>query len=74
MKEIQIQRDGTIPGQIYCIDTEAFNSGVPYADSFMVRTHICVYKETEDSCRLVSRAEILFVKDLWGFLKEKIGD
>lgn len=72
VKELQILRDGTVPGKIYCIDTEAFNSGVPYADSFTVRTHICAYREGVDSCRLVVRAEIVFKKDLWGFLKEKI--
>jgi len=72
VKELQIQRDGTVPGKIYCIDTEAFNSGVPYADSFTVRTHICAYREGRDSCKLMVRAEIVFKKDLWGFLKEKI--
>ena len=60
-------------GQLYCIDTEAFNSGVPYADSFTVITHICAYKESPTTCRLVAKAEIVFRKELWGFLKEKIG-
>ncbi|XP_023321792.1 GRAM domain-containing protein 1B [Eurytemora carolleeae] len=59
-------------GQLYCIDTEAFNSGVPYADSFTVITHICAYKESPTTCRLVAKAEIVFRKELWGFLKEKI--
>jgi hypothetical protein len=60
-------------GQIYCIDTEAENSGVPYADSFTVKTHICIYAETSASSRFLVRAEIVFRKELWGFLQEKIG-
>lgn len=73
MKELQFLRQESLPTQLYCIDTEAFNSGVPYADSFTVRTHLLLYRETHQSCRIVALAEIVFRKELWGFLKEKIG-
>ena len=59
--------------QIYCIDTEAENSGVPYADSFIVKTHICIYAVTATTSQFLVRADIVFKKELWGFLQEKIG-
>jgi len=31
-----------------------------------------MHKESEERCQLQVRAEIIFVKDLWGFLREKI--
>ena len=73
VKEIQIERTCSTKGQIYCIDLEAFNSGVPYADSFTIRTHICVHRETEQSSRILVKAEIVFKKDLWSYIKGKIG-
>jgi len=72
VKEIQIERTCSTPGQIYCIDLEAFNSGVPYADSFTIRTHICVHRETEQSSRILVKAEIVFKKELWSYIKGKI--
>jgi len=72
VKEIQLKRAGSLDQQLYCIDTEAFNSGVPYADSFTVRTHVCAHKEDDNTTRLTVKAEIVFRKDLWNFLKTKI--
>ena len=68
-----MKRLGCIEDRLYCIDTEAFNSGVPYADSFTVRTHVCLYKDEDNTTKLSVKAEIVFRKDLWNFLKTKIG-
>lgn len=72
VREMQLLQGDCITGEIYCIDTEAFNSGVPYADSFTVKTHICAYKDTAKSCRVTVKAEIVFRKELWNYLKGKI--
>ena len=74
VREMQLLQGDCITGEIYCIDTEAFNSGVPYADSFTVKTHICAYKDTAKSCRVTVKAEIVFKKELWNYLKGKIGE
>lgn len=72
VKESQIQSKESIENKIYCIETTADNSGVPYADSFSVVTHSCIVDNGNNTSRLVARAEIRFKKDLWGFLKDKI--
>jgi hypothetical protein len=38
-----------------------------------VKTHICIYAVTNTTSRFLVRAEIVFKKELWGFLQEKIG-
>jgi len=72
VKESQILSKDNIENRIYCIETTADNSGVPYADSFSVVTHSCLVDSGNNTARLVARAEIRFKKDLWGFLKDKI--
>eukprot|EP00090_Calanus_glacialis_P002951 TRINITY_DN12152_c0_g1_i1.p1 TRINITY_DN12152_c0_g1~~TRINITY_DN12152_c0_g1_i1.p1 ORF type:complete len:613 (-),score=240.81 TRINITY_DN12152_c0_g1_i1:371-2209(-) len=72
VKETQTLSQDNIENQIYCIETTADNSGVPYADSFSVVTHSCLVDAGNNTARLVARAEIRFKKDLWGFLKDKI--
>jgi len=72
VKESQTLSQENIEDQIYCIETTADNSGVPYADSFSVVTHSCLVDAGNNTSRLVARAEIRFKKDLWGFLKDKI--
>jgi hypothetical protein len=74
VKELQRMRDEwVIEGEIYCIETEAENSGVPYADSFTVATSSCLVALGGDRARVIAKAEITFKKDLWSFLKDKIG-
>lgn len=36
------------PGKLYSVDCEFSNSGVPYADSFVVHQHLCLEKEGEN--------------------------
>jgi len=72
VKETQVLRDLSSDVKMFCIDTEADNSGVPYADSFSVITHNCLLELSPSSSRLIAKAEIKFKKELWGFLKDKI--
>ena len=74
VKETQRMRnEGVVEGKVYCIETEADNSGVPYADSFTVVTNGCLLALGEGQARFIAKAEITFKKDLWSFLKDKIG-
>jgi len=61
-----------VDGKVYCIETAADNSGVPYADSFTVVTNGCLLALGEGQARFIAKAEITFKKDLWSFLKDKI--
>ena len=72
VRETQVQRKLSAEVEMFSIDTEAENSGVPYADSFSVITHNCLLETGPDSSRLIAKAEIKFKKELWGFLKDKI--
>jgi len=73
VKEIQkMSRSSVIEDKIYCIETEAENSGVPYADSFTVVTNSCLVRLGPEKARFIAKAEITFKKDLWSFLKDKI--
>jgi len=73
VKETQVLRDlSTSETKMFNIDTEADNSGVPYADSFCVITRNCLLEAGPQSSRLIAKAEIKFKKELWGFLKDKI--
>jgi len=73
VKETQRMRsEGVVEGKVYCIETEADNSGVPYADSFTVVTNGCLLALGNGQARFIAKAEITFKKDLWSFLKDKI--
>ena len=75
VKETQRMRsEGVVDGKVYCIETAADNSGVPYADSFTVVTNGCLLALGEGQARFIAKAEITFKKDLWSFLKDKIGN
>ena len=68
-----MRSEGVVEGKVYCIETAAENSGVPYADSFTVVTNGCLLAIGEGQARFIAKAEITFKKDLWSFLKDKIG-
>ena len=71
VKETQVLKE-MLEVQMFSVDTEADNSGVPYADSFSVLTHNCLLEVGPESSRLIAKAEIKFKRELWGFLKDKI--
>ncbi|XP_003747522.1 protein Aster-C [Galendromus occidentalis] len=53
------------PGKMYSVDCEFSNSGIPYADTFVVLQHICLEKQGENRCRLRLFCDIEFRKPVW---------
>ncbi|OQR76495.1 GRAM domain-containing protein 1A-like [Tropilaelaps mercedesae] len=60
------------PGKMYSIRSEVSNTGIPYADAFVVQQHYCIRREDENRCRLKIYAQIDFRKPPWGFVKGMI--
>merc|ERR1719419_215729 len=77
--ETQTMRNTSRPGQIYLIDVDAINTGIPYADSFYVTQHYCLCRVTpqdpdfvpgsKDSSRLTLVSNIVYKKTVWGIVK-----
>lgn len=42
--ETQTMRECSKPGELYSIDVDSVNAGIPYADSFMVIIHYCLVR------------------------------
>lgn len=57
------------PGEIYFIDVETNNSGIPYADSFSVLSHFCLSKVHERESKLCIISSIKYRKVVWGLVK-----
>lgn len=57
------------PGQLYAIDIESVNAGIPYADSFSVWVHYCIEKVADKESQLVVYAQIKYRKSVWGLVK-----
>ncbi|XP_023248581.1 GRAM domain-containing protein 1B-like [Copidosoma floridanum] len=67
--ETQIMLPCSTPGQIYCIDVETVNAGIPYADSFSVATHYCISRVSKNESSLVVYSDIKYKKNVWGLVK-----
>ncbi|XP_072390638.1 protein Aster-B isoform X2 [Diabrotica undecimpunctata] len=59
-------------GQLYSIDIESLNAGVPYADSFCVYAHYCLNKISETHTSLTIIAQVKYKKSVWGLVKGMI--
>lgn len=57
------------PGQLYSIDVESSNAGIPYADSFYVVVHYCVRKVSDQETHLSVFADVKYRKSVWGVVK-----
>ncbi|ELU06592.1 hypothetical protein CAPTEDRAFT_213042 [Capitella teleta] len=71
LAETQIVRQWK-PGRFYLIDTEATNSGIPYADSFYVENRYCISRVGLHKCRLLITSQIKYRKSVWGLVKNFI--
>ena len=74
-------------GQIYFIDVDTVNAGIPYADSFYVELSYCISNNGSDlksiegtnvrsnthlrEAQLVVFASIKYKKTVWGLVKSK---
>ncbi|XP_055610538.1 protein Aster-B-like [Uranotaenia lowii] len=67
--ETQLMRDCSKPGQLYSIDVNAVQGGIPYADSFYVTQHYCMSRTKDDHTVLSVHAQIHYKKNIFGFVR-----
>ncbi|XP_061394630.1 protein Aster-B [Musca vetustissima] len=67
--EYQVMRDCSKQGELYSIDVNNVNAGIPYADSFSVLIHYCLVKTVDDHTMLSVHAQIKYKKSIWGVVK-----
>ncbi|KAF4519428.1 hypothetical protein B566_EDAN008655 [Ephemera danica] len=69
VSETQTMHACSRPGRIYVIDSEANNSGIPYADSFYIQNHFCLLRVSESQSRLTVYCQVKYRKSVWGLVK-----
>lgn len=67
--ETQVVSPFSKHGEIYTVDAEACNAGIPYADSFFVSNHWCLTRESATETRLSVWSQVKYKKNMWGFMK-----
>ncbi|XP_032591933.1 protein Aster-B isoform X3 [Drosophila grimshawi] len=67
--EFQTMRECSKPGELYSIDVNSVNAGIPYADSFSVLIHFCLARTVDDHTMLSIHAQIKYKKSIWGVVK-----
>ncbi|XP_043864520.1 protein Aster-B isoform X2 [Drosophila mojavensis] len=67
--EYQTMRECSKPGELYSIDVNSVNAGIPYADSFSVLIHFCMARTVDDHTMLSVHAQIKYKKSIWGMVK-----
>ncbi|XP_076325279.1 protein Aster-B-like [Tachypleus tridentatus] len=60
------------PGQLYVIVCDVVNTGIPYSDTFSVKSHYCLTKVTNGQCRLRVCGSVYYKKSVWGLVKSLI--
>ena len=59
----------SVSGQLYSIDDEIVNNGIPYADSFYILMHYCLEKVSEKETSLNIYGQLKYKKSIWAFVK-----
>nr|NP_001097069.1 GRAM domain containing 1B, isoform A [Drosophila melanogaster]ABV53611.1 GRAM domain containing 1B, isoform A [Drosophila melanogaster] len=67
--EYQTQRECSKPGELYSIDVNSVNAGIPYAESFSVLIHFCLARTVDDHTMLSIHTQIKYKKSIWGVVK-----
>ncbi|KAG7163550.1 Aster-B-like 3, partial [Homarus americanus] len=67
--ETQVVSQFSKHGEIYTVDAEACNAGIPYADSFFVSNHWCLTRESATETRISVWSQVKYKKNVWGFMK-----
>lgn len=70
--ETQVMLPCSKPGELYAVDADSVNAGIPYADSFHITTHYCISRTSESKSCLAVYAQVKFKKSVWGFVKSLI--
>uniref|UniRef100_A0A0A9Y0V3 GRAM domain-containing protein 1B n=1 Tax=Lygus hesperus TaxID=30085 RepID=A0A0A9Y0V3_LYGHE len=61
------------PGEIYSIEIEASNAGVPYSDTFYVISHYCLTRGSDPNTSTIAvYCQIKYRKSVWGIVKSYI--
>ncbi|RZF43627.1 hypothetical protein LSTR_LSTR009224 [Laodelphax striatellus] len=72
VKESQVLSKLSQPGELYIIDAETSNYGVPYADTFYVDFHYCLLKTSSKTSSLTVHSQVMYRKSVWGLIKNFI--
>ncbi|GBM25485.1 GRAM domain-containing protein 1B [Araneus ventricosus] len=57
------------PGQVYTVDCDVVNTGIPYSDAFTVKSVYCLTKVSKKECRLRISGCVRYKKSVWGLVK-----
>lgn len=57
------------PGNLYLVEAEVTNGGIPYGDSFYVANHYCLTREADGSTKVIMWSNVKYKKNVWGFMK-----
>lgn len=57
------------PGQVFVVETDSVNSGIPYADAFSVFNHYCLTRKSNDRTHICVWSSIKYKKQVWGFVR-----
>ena len=62
----------TTPGEVYVIECESLNSGIPYADHFYITSKWCLSRVSQTETRMTIFNMIKYKKTTWGLVKSKL--
>ena len=68
----QVMTGDSFSGQIYVVNVETVNSGIPYAESFYVTSNFCLSRVGDKESNLCVVSAIKYKKAVWGLVKSKI--
>uniref|UniRef100_A0A1B6EAL1 VASt domain-containing protein n=1 Tax=Clastoptera arizonana TaxID=38151 RepID=A0A1B6EAL1_9HEMI len=73
ISETQVMLSCSKPGDMYAIEIESYNSGIPYADSFFIATHFCLTRGSHSLESTINvYCQIKYRKSVWGLVKSFI--
>ncbi|EEB17762.1 conserved hypothetical protein [Pediculus humanus corporis] len=72
VQQTQVMLPCSVSGQLYSIDDEIVNNGIPYADSFYILMHYCLEKVSEKETSLNIYGQLKYKKSIWAFVKNII--
>jgi hypothetical protein len=72
--KFQVMLPCSKPGELYAIDSDSVNAGIPYADSFYITTHYCMSRTADNESCLAVYAQIKYRKSVWGVIKSKYSE
>lgn len=59
-------------GQLYMISCEIVNAGIPYSDTFAVKSQYCITRVSSQESRLRVHGCVQYKKSVWGLVKSLI--